>query len=46
MNRELFDVVAGILTDQFDVDAERVRPDATLVSLVKEVRRALDDRDG
>jgi len=33
MNRELFDVVAGILTDEFDVDAERVRPDATLVSL-------------
>ncbi|HTJ06158.1 MAG TPA: phosphopantetheine-binding protein [Caldimonas sp.] len=33
MNRELFDVVAGILTDEFDVDAARVRPDATLVSL-------------
>jgi len=26
-------VVAGILTDEFDVDAARVRPDATLVSL-------------
>jgi acyl carrier protein len=33
MNRELFDVVAGILVDQFEVDAGRVRPDATLVSL-------------
>ena len=26
-------MVAGILTDEFDVDAARVRPDATLVSL-------------
>jgi len=26
-------VVAGILTDRFDVDAERVRPDAMLVGL-------------
>ena len=33
MNRELFDGVAGILTDRFDVDNDRVRPDATLVSL-------------
>jgi len=33
MNRELFNVVASLLTQQFQVDPERVRPDATLVSL-------------
>ena len=33
MNRELFGVVADLLTHQFEVDPNRVRPDATLVSL-------------
>ncbi len=33
MNRELFGVVADLLTVQFEVDPARVRPDATLVSL-------------
>ena len=33
MNRELFDAVAAILTEQFQVDIARVQPDTTLVSL-------------
>ena len=33
MNRELFGVVADLLTQQFEVDPGRVRPDATLMSL-------------
>jgi acyl carrier protein len=33
MNRALFDTVAGILTEQFEVDPERVRPDTTLANL-------------
>jgi acyl carrier protein len=33
MNNELFDEVARLLKEQFQVDAARVRPDATLESL-------------
>jgi len=33
MNRDLFDVVAGVLTGRFDVDPERVRPDASIARL-------------
>jgi acyl carrier protein len=52
MNRELFGVVAAILTDRFEVDAGRVRPDATLVSLgldslaLMEFVFAVEDRFG
>ena len=33
MNRALFDIVAGILTEQFEVDPERVRPETSLANL-------------
>jgi len=33
MHRDLFDVLAAILVEQFQVDAARVRPETTLVSL-------------
>ena len=33
MNRTLFDIVAGILTEQFEVDPERVRPETSLANL-------------
>jgi acyl carrier protein len=33
MNSELYDAVAGMLTEKFHVDAAVVRPDATLESL-------------
>ena len=33
MNRALFDTVAGILTEQFEVDPARVRPETSLANL-------------
>jgi acyl carrier protein len=33
MNTQIFDTIAEVLTTQFNVDAIRIRPDATLDSL-------------
>jgi len=33
MNRALFEIVAGILTEQFEVDPARVRPETSLANL-------------